>query len=275
MSSQPAEVVKIVYCLLSLERQIVGVKFASTRDDYAAMDGKELTAKTAYCVAVKKAMSGKSLKMAHNYSGCAGSTRALGFEPPAENFTSGELYNGFGLYQDLPTSKSVANSMTLCKTPHYGIMVKPLICYTDQFPDVVIIVADARSAMRVIQGYTYIYATHANFKMTGNQAICVECTAYPLETGRINISMLCSGTRYLAKWKDNEIAIGMPFHIFEKTVKGILKTANSVELDPRKVEIEQNLLKQNLTDSQFIYGYTYYTAIERTKKNKKNNDMRD
>ncbi len=267
MSDNISAITKKAYSLLTLDRQIVGAKFAETREDYEKMEAKKVKARLAYCVMVKGAMSGKSLKLAHDCSGCSGSTRALGFKPPTENFFSGEISNGFGLYNDLTISKSVANSISLCKNNYYGIMVKPLELYEEDDPDVVLIVADSRNAMRVIQGYTYMYATQSNFKMIGNQAICAECTAYPFESGHINISMLCSGTRYLANWKDSEIAIGMPFHQFENTVEGILKTANAVELDSSKIEIQQKLLKEGFSDPDFAYGHTYYTDLEKRNKN--------
>jgi len=267
MSDQLSAIVKKAYSLLTLDHQIVGAKFAATREDYEKMEAKKLVAKLAYCVMVKAAMSCKSLKLSHDYSGCSGSTRALGFKKPTEDFISGEIYNGFGLYKDLTTSKSVADNMSFCKKSNYGIMVKPLELYKEEVPDVVIIAADSRNAMRIIQGYTYMYAAQSNFKMTGNQAICVECTSYPFESEQINISMLCSGTRYLAKWKDTEIAIGIPFHKFKNTIEGVLKTANAVELDARKTAIQQNLLRKGLPIPEFEYGHTYYTDIE--KKNKK------
>jgi uncharacterized protein (DUF169 family) len=251
--------------LLTLERHIVGITFLSTQEEYKKRPAAPMRAKIAYCVAVKAAMAGKSIKLEAAFSGCNGGSRVLGFSPPSEPFRSGHLYQGFGLYQDLSVSKQVADTMTACDRPSFGILAQPLEHYTDDVPDVVILAVDARNAMRLVQGYTYSHGSQPLFKLTGNQAICSECTAYPLKMERMNLSMLCSGTRYLARWKDHELAIGLPFSQFAATVDGLLRTADAVELDAAKHSIREKLLSQGLPDPNFRFGYTYYRALEQEK----------
>lgn len=50
--------------------------------------------------------------------------------------------------------------------------------------------------MRIVQAYTYKYGVHKNITLGGNQGICSECTAVPYENNDLNISTLCSGTRF-------------------------------------------------------------------------------
>ena len=251
--------------LLTLDRHLVGIKFLSTPEDYEQSPARAMRAKIAYCVVVKAAMSGKSIKLSHEFSGCNGGGRALGLSTPTKAFTSGELYHGFGLFKDPATSKQVADSMTACRKSSYGVMAQPLKMYADDPPDVVILAADARNAMRVVQAYTYSYGSRPVFKMTGNQAICSECTAHPLEMDQMNISMLCAGTRYLARWKPGEITMGLPFHRFVETVDGLLKTVDAVELDPAKQRIRENLVAQGFSDPNFRLGHTYFTDLEKRK----------
>ena len=265
MSHRTAELAAKAYALLTLDRQIAGIKFAYCAEDFEKIPAKAMSAKVAYCVVVKAAMAGKSVKLSGEFSGCNGSSRALGFAVPTEAFSSGEAFCGFGLYKDRPTSKQVADSMVFCQKPSYGILAQPLEKYVNDPPDVVIITTDAINAMRVLQGYTYSHGSHPDFKMTGNQAICVECTSHPLETNQMNLSMLCSGTRYLANWKPGEIAMGFPYPMFVETVEGILKTADAVELDPAKHRIQENLVSQGFPDPNFRYGHTYYTDLEKEK----------
>ncbi len=253
------------YALLTLRRRIAGVKLAYTIEDFEKMEARAVQAKIAYCVVVRAAMDGRSVKLSGEFSGCNGSSRTLGFLAPTEAFTSGEHFHGFGLYKDLPTSRQVAGSMTTCSKRCYGIMAQPLEKYENEPPDVVILATDARNAMRIIQGYTYSFGSQPIFKIAGNQAICVECTSYPLEADQLNLSMLCSGTRHLAKWKPNEIALGLPYHKFAETVPGLLKTADAVELDPTKLRIQEKLVGQGFSDPHFRLGHTYYTDLERKK----------
>ncbi len=269
MNHRTSELAAKAYALLKLDRRIVGIKFASTFTDYEKMAGRAMRAKIAYCVVVKAAMDGRSVKLSRQYSGCSGSSRALGFIAPTEDFISGERYNSFGLYKDLPTSKQVANSMTACRKSSYGVLAQPIEKYENDLPDVVILATNARNAMRLLQGYTYSYGSQPVFTMTGNQAICVECTSYPMTANQMNLSMLCSGTRYLAKWKQDEIAVGFPYHRFVETVEGLLQTVNAVELDPAKRRIQEKLVDQGFPDPNFRFGRTYYTDLE-----KKNPPMR-
>ena len=269
MKHSPGGLAAQAYALLTLDRQIAGIKFAYSAKDFEIMPAKAVSASIAYCVVVKAAMAGKSLKLAGEFSGCNGSSRALGFAAPTAAFSCGETFCGFGLYKDLPTSKHVADNMVYCQKPAYGIMAQPLEMYAHEPPDVVLLTADSFNAMRIVQGYTCHYGSHANFKITGNQAICVECTSHPLEKNQMNLSMLCSGTRYLANWKDGEIAMGFPYALFAETVDGLLKTADAVELDAGKERIRENLIQRGFTDPGFRFGHTYYTAQEKEKAAKR------
>ncbi len=242
---------------LEIERKIVGVKFLFTKEEYEIADAKPAKAKLPYCVMVKLATRGTGLKATLELSGCGGGTRALGLEEPSLNFQSGCEYNNFGLYQDLAIAKNVVNNVTFCKHKIYGVMTKPLEEYKEA-PDVVIIITNSYNAMRIIQGYTYKYGTQVNFKLAGNQAVCSECTAYPFESNSINISMFCSGTRYLAGWSNEEIGIGLPYGKFIETADGVYLTVNGSEQNKNKERIKQKLKDKNLTDPGIFKDEAYF-----------------
>jgi uncharacterized protein (DUF169 family) len=105
--------------------------------------------------------------------------------------------------------------------------------------------------------------------MLGNQAVCVECTAYPIITNQINISLFCSGTRFLAKWLDTEIAVGIPFDKFANVIEGVRLTVNAVEMNKRKEVIKAKLEKLGYDGSQIIFDYTYYLKLEQDKQKKR------
>jgi len=136
-------------------------------------------------------------------------------------------------------------------------MTKPLEEYKEA-PDVVIIITNSYNAMRIIQGYTYKYGTQVNFKLAGNQAVCSECTAYPFESNSINISMFCSGTRYLAGWSNEEIGIGLPYGKFIETADGVYLTVNGSEQNKNKERIKQKLKDKNLTDPGIFKDEAYF-----------------
>lgn len=252
-------VAKKAYAFLTLQRHIVGVKFLYEQDDYLAIKGVEPRVPIAYCQAVKAATAGNSVKLVDKTSGCAGSSRALGFVKPAADYYTGESGMKLGLYAEQEVARSVANDLSICTRPLYGLAIKPLEDFEVE-PDVVLLVTNTREAMRVLQGYTYVYGMHKAFPMTGNQAVCVECTTYPFLQQSINLSMFCSGTRHKAGWKDSELAIGMPYKQFVGVVQGLQGTVNAIERNGRKAEIERTLRADNLLDMEVTYGKTYFLA---------------
>ncbi|MFH0780974.1 MAG: DUF169 domain-containing protein [Pseudomonadota bacterium] len=254
-----------VHCALALKRKIVGVKFLFDQEEFKQAEARPLTTKMPYCVMVKRAMLGNDIKAVLKDFGCLASARALGIIKPDDFFSSGRHYNRLGLYQNLTVSKNIRRNMTICQHQAYGAMVKPLENFTTE-PDTVLMVCTPFEAMRLIQGYTHQFGYSSNFKMAGNQAICSECTAYPFESGNINISMLCAGTRFMAGWKEEELAIGLPFHLFVPLVKGLWQTLNPTETDPKKKNIEARLTQSKRNDLTIEYGKNYYSGLYQTQK---------
>jgi uncharacterized protein (DUF169 family) len=249
-------------CALELERKIVGVKFLFTKDDYEAATAKQVKDKLNYCVMVKLAMSGISLKATGDELACIAGARAIGLKEIDDFHKTGQNGKKLGLYHDMATSKSARDAMSYCDHNAYGIMAKPLDEF-DQEPDIVIIVAKSYNIMRIIQGYSYYYSVHSNYKMTGNQAICSELTAYPYLSNDINVSMLCIGTRHRAGWKDDELAVAFPFNRFSKLSDGIMETVNIMDNNEKKKIIEKKLKENNINDFDIIYNHNYYNATLR------------
>ncbi|HEX2965688.1 MAG TPA: DUF169 domain-containing protein [Syntrophorhabdaceae bacterium] len=249
-----------LYCVLNLKQKIVGVKFLFDAQEFAKAKARPLKRKMAYCVMVRSALTGKSLKATTENFGCMGGARALGAIDLDETSLSGRFYNRLGLYQDLSTSKNVQQTMTFCQHKLYGVMVKPLEEYNDE-PDVVLTVTTPYNAMRVIQAYTHVSGYKTSFKIAGNQAICSECTAYPFESNDINVSLLCSGTRYKAGWGDDEMAVGFPFNLLFSIVKGLYATLDMVEPDEKKAEIESRCSESGRKAPAIHYGKNYYTGL--------------
>ena len=261
------DAVEKTYCALGLKRKIVGVKFLFDRDEFAQAEARPLTAVMPYCVMVKRAMLGNTIKAVFEDFGCRASARALGLMPPDEIFSSGRHYNRLGLYRDLTVAKNVRQNMTLCQHQAYGVMIKPLEEYSVT-PDVVLLTGNPHQAMRIVQAYTHQFGYHTSFKMAGNQAICSECTAYPFESNSINVSMLCAGTRFMCGWGDDELAIGFPFNRFLPIIDGLYATLNATEPDGKKIGIEARLAEHKRGDLKVLYGKNYYTGLYLKQKNK-------
>ena len=257
-------IVKKAYALLELERRIIGVKLIYDKDEFEKIPAILPVKPMYYCQAVAAAGFGNPVKLTREVSGCGGSSRALGFVPPADGYYTGESGCALGLYENREVAKSVALKVAVMHRPLYGVAVMPLENFKTA-PDTVMIVCNTREAMRLAQGYTGTYGLCENFCLSGNQAVCVECTTYPLMKDRMNISVFCAGTRFRAGWKDYETAVGLPYSKFGGLVKGLENTVNAIERNPRKARIEKQLRDEGLLDFNIRYGKTYFLENDMSK----------
>ncbi|WP_371371132.1 DUF169 domain-containing protein [Sporomusa aerivorans] len=244
-------------CALDLERKAVGVKFLHTEEEYQLAAAKTITEPINYCVMVRLATQGRATKAIGNNLACLAGARALGLKEIDAYHRSGQNGKKLGLYNDMPTAKRTRDGMSYCDHQAFGIMVKPLEDY-DSEPDVVIIVSTPYNIMRIVQGYSYYNGMQSNFKMTGNQAVCSESTAYPYLSNDINASLLCIGTRHQAGWSDHELAVGFPIGLFTKIVDGIMNTVNIMENNQKKEVIEKKLLANGIGELKIKYDFNYY-----------------
>lgn len=251
------ESVKWLDILLQLERKPVGIKFLLTKEDYDNFNASENKNRMSYCTVVKRAGNGISQKIHQGHSACSGGAVALGLEKPTLENISGRRRLHQGAYRDLGVCRSISKNMVFCEHNTYGVAVMPLEAY-DVEPDIVLIICNPFNAMRIIQGYSYKNGHASNIKLSGMAAICQECTSLPYEENQINISLLCSGTRMLAQWRKDEMAIGMPYRLYLDTVEGLKNTVNPLERNPEKRLISEKLNNEGLTDKLEIkYNQNY------------------
>ncbi|PAB59576.1 DUF169 domain-containing protein [Anaeromicrobium sediminis] len=244
-------------CALQLERKIVGVKFLFNKEDFQAADAKHITNKMNYCVMVKVAMNGTGLKACGDDLVCIAGGRTLGLIEIDDFHRSGQNGKNLGIYRHMTTAKNIRDRMCYCTHKAYGVMVKPLEDYAHE-PDVVLMVTNPYNIMRILQGYSYFYGMHSTYQMVGNQGICSESTALPYMSNNINVSMLCIGTRHKAGWKDNELAIGIPFNRFQTLSQGVMDTINIMDNNEKKAVIEKKLKENNIDELEIKYNCNYY-----------------
>ena len=252
------ELIEKLHNALELERKTVGIRFLDTEEDFQNSTAQELLHKLPYCVMIKAGTKGHPIKIKPDNMGCFAAARALGMTEVTESYLSGEDYMGFDIFDNQEASKKVVDGISIIDREVYGVEISPLE-KMDQDPDVVIQVSTPYNIMRLIQGYNYYYGTYSNYRMGGLQAICSESTAYPYMSDDINVSMMCAGTRYMAQWKREELALSMPYSKFEATINGLLKTIDPLERDGDKERIEKNYKDKNLEDLNLHYGQNYDT----------------
>ena len=72
--------------------------------------------------------------------------------------------------------------------------------------------------------YEYFTGKKPVVDMGAMQAMCSELTVSPYLTGEMNVSVMCPSTRMLCKWDENDMAVAVPFELFETVTKGVVAT---------------------------------------------------
>ena len=233
--------------LLELKRNVVGISFLRTKEAFEAYDAPATKKLVPYCRAVQQATEGISVKLSIDNFGCPASAVTLGLIENYEYSASGRKHAKMGVYKDIEVSKEIADDMVYCSEPSYGVAVEPIEVWKSA-PDVILVITTPFNAMRILQGNAYFNGQAKNIKMTGMQGICQEGTSYPYETGLINLSMMCSGTRYVARWKDEELCVGLPYEVFETMIEGLEETLNPMELLEKKRKIIKKIAEDEVPD---------------------------
>jgi len=241
---------------LSMNRKIIGIKFLYSESEFNACEVPQVKYKLSYCKMISLVSKGKSFKANLDNSECNGAINALGLKELSNSAISGKSYYKLGMYNSLGTAKKTQNDVPVMKSCIHGVAAMPLENFTQE-PDVVMLIVNPYQAMRIIQGYSFHNGAPKNLKFSGNQGICLECTAAPFENNDINVSVLCSNTRFSAKWDDSELGIGLPFNMFDMVVDGLVKTINPSETDGRKLGVIKRS-NDNGCDIDVNLGENYY-----------------
>jgi uncharacterized protein (DUF169 family) len=267
----PAVFSRYFATFLDLERKPVGIRFLYSEEDYHAAPFPAYEGCITYCTAVRNAstMLGETAsryKLNVDNFACTAAAIALGFAAPDPARLSGSRHYELGVYHDITVSHALNNDMTLCHPRCSGVAVAPLENYTEPPPDIVLLITDPYHAMRIAQGYAFHKGYLKNIHLSGMCALCAECTAYPYEMRDINISLLCSGTRAMAQWKHDELALGFPYELIGTIIDGIVRTSNPMDLGKEKRRIEEKLPQSGLEiDHRVEHGKNYFTNAYRWK----------
>ncbi|MDY3121221.1 DUF169 domain-containing protein [Suipraeoptans intestinalis] len=213
--------------VISLDKEPVAITFLFTQEDYDNYPVEEIETAMPYCVMVKQAtLHSKGIKSRLEHHKCDGATTALALEPSTEKIESGREYFSYKLYSSVATARRLRNSIrSLHRMPvrNYGVAIVPL-SQCVQTPDVIISICNVYQAMRYVQGYEYNTGKKPAIDMGAMQGMCSEVTVSPYLSGELNVSVLCPSTRMLCKWSENDMAVGIPFELFESMTNGVVAT---------------------------------------------------
>ena len=223
--------------VLLLASEPVGVRVIRDLAEYARCPVTAPSEPLHYCSAVRRATRGESLKLRLSDISCDTSPRTLGLEAGFFDDDFIESYVTGGLYADRLRADLVLSSVAVLPPHTVGVLVRPLgeFC-ADEPPDVALMSMTPYAAMRLTQAAAFAGHRVRN-EPIGMHGICAECTAQPILSGEISVSLLCSGTRYVADWEETELGVGVPSALLPDVVDGLWDSVRRYECDDRKSRI--------------------------------------
>ncbi len=255
------KLIKDIKNILDLQYVPVGVKFIPFKEDYEKLGCAELSKKRTVCGMVKHAYDGNVFKVYDQSFACDYGRCALGIgEPFHSSIMAGQSFDYCGLYENYMVAHKFVKTLKYCQHRMYGVQFGPL--YDVENPDVVIMVVNARQAMRIMQGYTYKYGPALNLGTGGNQAMCSDMISKVVENNDLNISLMCRGARTYTQCEDGEMGVAKPFFMFENVAAGIIKTITPVEHDPIKKVILNRLDPENEVCKEIVLGQNYSIGLK-------------
>jgi len=126
-----------------------------------------------------------------------------------ENVASGEFYHRLGAFASLEAAKNTMSLLPKIEKRSNVVLYAPLES-ADFVPDMVIVIGNPKQAMQIVQADLYKEGGRIETGVAGKQSLCGDIVAHTLNTGTIQVSLACAGSRGHAKVADDELIVGIP-----------------------------------------------------------------
>lgn len=185
----------------------IGIKI--TKDKPVNLDHAKEALK--HCSFVGLARTGERFYAQNNDISCPLARYNLGLEEPDDKFMH-ELARTLVGWGDANTEDIGLNYLqSRWRLPY----AKKYILYfpvpdNEYEPDVIIEISNPHELMLRVRELTSLTGDSILGFMSGIGAMCGECTAYPIITGKPNVSIGCTGSRPGAELKHDELFLALP-----------------------------------------------------------------
>ena len=152
---------------------------------------------------------------------CNGGAWALGLREITESLKNGDFYFKLGKFES-----SAACKRTIDRVPHldtnetFATLYAPLE-KTPFDPQVVLIVANAWSMLKLVQSSLFRMGGRINAEFAGIQSVCSDACAQTYLNGQVNFSLGCDGSRKFSGIEDGEMVIGIPAELLPEITESL------------------------------------------------------
>jgi uncharacterized protein (DUF169 family) len=214
--------------VLALDGSPVGVAF----NDAPASNGKDRNIMP--CAAIyQAARKGSTFNISAETSTCPGGTSSLGLAAPSPERAA--LVRKFLIEGEKFSSccASFFRSRALSQSkPPIGVSQYVIVGPLEDFelkPDLVLFLCNPAQASRLVTLATFETGIPLQGQLTGST--CSGSIAFPLSTGKVNVSFIDTSSRHLVKgYKDTDLIFSAPFYYVRSIVESIpLSTAGTAK----------------------------------------------
>ncbi|MDH7478820.1 MAG: DUF169 domain-containing protein [Syntrophomonadaceae bacterium] len=214
--------------VLGLDGSPVGVAFR----DIPAGNGKG--GRVMPCAAFyQAARKGATFNVSVENCTCPGGTTSLGLAAPSPEraalikkfLVEGEKFSS--CYASFFRSRALSQSQPPLGVSRY-VIIGPLEKFEVK-PDLVLFLCTPAQASRLVTLSTFEFGIPLQAQLSGST--CSGAIAYPLSTGRVNVTFIDPSSRHLVKgFKDQDLIFSAPFYYVRSIVESIpLSTAGTAE----------------------------------------------
>lgn len=153
---------------------------------------------------------------------CKGGAGALGLGKMPANVASGEFYYGtLKHFKSLEAAKRTIEKVPVIEAESKIASIYAPLESASFVPDVVVIICNPKQVMLLTQAILYNEGGRLEAEFAGKQSLCSDAVAQPYLTGKMGITVGCSGSRTYTGIQESEMTIGIPAKLLKDLVEGL------------------------------------------------------
>jgi uncharacterized protein (DUF169 family) len=228
--------------MLGLKWEPIAVKLITKEDHDTLPD--ESSRRLRYCQLLMEAKKGRSLLLTAKSISCPAAASALGFLPLPEKIVSGEMLKALGLFASNEAAAKTMREMPRLELGKYTAVAAAPLKTASFRPDVIVIEATPEQIMWINLASLHRSGGRLEFSSAVFQACCIDVTAIPCATKKVNVSLGCYGCRDSTDIADEECLIGIPLQLLPEIVDSLRELSKKAIPTARRKSIYANLTKQ-------------------------------
>ncbi|AKB78082.1 hypothetical protein MSHOH_1599 [Methanosarcina horonobensis HB-1 = JCM 15518] len=153
---------------------------------------------------------------------CKGGAAAMGLGHMPPKLASGEFYyDKLKHFRTLEASKKTLEQVPMLEAESTIATLYAPLESASFVPDVVVIICSPEQMMLLTQAALYKEGGRIEAEFAGKQSLCSDAVAEPYLTGKMGITVGCTGSRTYTGIQSSELTVGIPAKMLADLVEGL------------------------------------------------------